>query len=390
MPREVVSSAWHKSNRGEFSSCPGPNRDRVGRKRKGGPFNDRAYNHYCVDIKIDTNGNVVTDHDDMSYKKAPFAHHPCLNLGESTLIGGGTDANGNWNGYEGKADIYDNAEFAFKCTIPDAKVEQNIKAWSVSSHTTTARAKDDKGYKNLWEQIIFGVKTPHVNQDGYCSKIDNLDKQVHNDGRKCKDMIAEALTKSLGKQLCKNTPTDPRCACINISEYGTMGCLQRPNLPGCKELKAGFDKFPGNAQTEVDPELWTPLCFMTDPCPRSDQFTPDARQVPCNQTIAICKQEQNLYANTIQAGANVSFKSEMECTAESTQGSSSGGGGGGGDGDEEEIAIPKSLDELKLFFPKSLDELKTNRKKQIGVGGAVSFIVLILMCLIAVVVASSS
>lgn len=390
MPYEVVSSAWHKSH-SQRSSCHAP-LNRVGRKRKKG--HGPSYNHYCVGVKIDSNGNVLTGYtDDMSYTSdTPKTHHPCLGLGESTLLGGGTDSDGNWPSYTGKSDNYNNAEFAFKCTIPDSKIEQNIKKWSSDPHMTTAGAKGDNGFKNLWSQIVFGMNNPHITQvNGYCSKVENLTKEVYSDGRQCKDAISEALAKAMGKQYCKNYPTDERCACINISDYGTAGCLSRPNLPGCKELKAGFDKFPGTAQTEIDVKLWTPLCFMTNPCPNSSQFKPDKTPEACKQTIAICKQEQNLYADTVAAGAKINFKSEMECKAETVQDAptattppSGSTTPPSGDEEEEEIKIPKSVDEFKKFFPKNIDELKTSKKKQIGVGGVV-FIIMIIMAIVGIV-----
>lgn len=392
MTYDVVSAAWSKG--GYWArSCDGLTR--AGRRNKNkkilGVWHRDGYEHLCIDPNVGPNGEDTSN--TIKYKQDDDStHHPCKGLGTSSFLGGGTDADGDWRGYTGKSDNYNNASFAFKCTIPDSRVSQNIKAWSISPHMTTAGAKGDTGFKNLWEQIIFGMDNPHVNQSGFCSKIENLNKEVHSDGRTCRNMISSALEKALGKQFCKNNPSDERCACINISEYGTAGCLERPNLPGCKELKAGFDSFPGNAQTEIPIKLWTPLCFMSDPCPRGNQFKPDVQQEACKQTIAICKQEQNLYADTVQKGAKISFKSDMECKAESSQAPSSTTipPPPPPPSDDEEIKFPKSIDEFKQFFPKNVDELKDSKKKKIGVGAVVAIIVVILMCILLLLVAATS
>ena len=389
MTYTVTSGAWHKSTE-ERSSCPGPNFNRVGRKRK--KKTTRSYNHYCVNVRVDSNGNITggtrNNQDDLKYSTSG-GHHPCKGLGSSTLIGGGTNSRGNWNNYTGKSEHYDNAEFAFKCSIPDSRVAQNIKAWSTSPHMTTARVKEGSSYKNLWEQIIKGVRTTSVNSSAFCEKLENLTTVVHNDGRTCYDMIGEALKKSLRVQHCANNPNDERCACYNISKHATRGCLENANKnkPGCKEVVAGFNKYPAAAVTEFDVKNFETTCFATGICSRPGQYLPENQPNACNQTIAVCKQEAHLYGDI--TGGAVTVDQSMDCKAESSAPASSGTGAppagappAGAPPAEEETGI-------NAYVPKSLDDLKTNRKKQIGVGAVGGAAILSCLCVLLIILASS-
>ena len=95
MTYTVVSGAWNNGTYNEASSCPGPNQNRIGRKRKksdkGCCCNDCDYHHKCVNVKVNSSGNMVSGYDtrdDLKYS-LNGGHHPCKNLGASTLIGSG-------------------------------------------------------------------------------------------------------------------------------------------------------------------------------------------------------------------------------------------------------------------------------------------------------------
>ena len=384
MTYTVTSGAWNKGTSNPSSSCPGPNQNRIGRKRK--KKLTHSYNHACVNVRVDSNGNIVQGYstrDDLKYSTSG-GHHPCKGLGSSTLIGGGTNSHGNWNNYTGRSTHYDNADFAFKCSIPDSRVAQNIKAWSTSSHMRTARVKEGSNYKNLWEQIIYGVRTTSVNSSAFCEKLGNLTKVVHNDGRTCYDMIGDALKKSLRVQHCANNPNDERCACYNISKHATRGCLENANKnkPGCKEVVAGFNKYPAAAVTEFDVKNFETTCFATGICSRPGQYLPENQPNACNQTIAVCKQEAHLYGDI--TGGAVTVDQSMDCKAESSAPASSGTGAPPGTAPpaEEETGI-------NAYVPKSLDDLKTNRKKQIGVGAVGGAAILSCLCVLLIILASS-
>src|SRR6056300_437118 len=308
MTYTVVSGAWNNGTYNEASSCPGPNQNRIGRKRKKKVT--YSYNHKCVNVKVNSSGNIVSGYstrDDLKYSLND-GHHPCKNLGASTLIGGGTNSNGNWNDYTGRSSNYENADFAFKCSISDSDVDDNIKDWSSSSHMTTARAKDNDGVttRNLWEQIIYGITTPHVSKNAYCQKLENLSKVVHTDKRTCYDMIDKETQRSFRVQHCRNNPTDDKCACYNVATHGTAGCITNANknLPGCSEVKEGYDSFPEEARTQWDISNFDTTCFATGICARPGQYLPESQPNPCNQTIAVCIQDMDFYGN-ISAGASV-------------------------------------------------------------------------------------
>ena len=405
MTYTVVSGAWHNSTYNEASACPAPNQNRIGRKRKkkdkGCVFDDCDYNHLCVNVKVNSSGDIVSGYstrDDLKYS-LNGGHHPCKNLGASTLIGGGTDQNGDWSDYTGKSSNYENAHFAFKCSISDSDVNANIKKWSSDSHMTTARAKDDDGIntRNLWQQIIYGITTPHVTNNAYCQKLENLSKVVHTDKRTCYDMIDEGTQRSFRVQHCRNNPTDKKCACYNVATHGTDGCIKdaNKNLPGCSEVKAGYDSFPEEAKTQWDITNFDTTCFATGICSRDGQYLPESQPNACNQTIAVCIQDMDFYGN-ISEGASVDIDQKMDCEATSgdapSAGDGGGGGGGGGGGDDGvgEASFADFRSNPKAYIPGSLDDIQNDPKKKTGAMGIGGLIVLAMMMMILLVVAGSA
>tara|TARA_B100001778_G_scaffold291404_1_gene261419 strand:+ start:3139 stop:4377 length:1239 start_codon:yes stop_codon:yes gene_type:complete len=400
---EVVAASWAKS--GYWTGgCPGPEHGtRTGRKRK--KKSGRSYHHHCVDIEVDSNGNLrYQDH--VGWNASGAGHNPCKGLGQSTFLGGGSNSHGHLTDYTGRVNNYESAQFALKCNVSDSKVNSYIKQWSQDNHMTQAGAKDDNGqWKSLWNQLVFGIKTPHVNTPAFCEQMNNLPVVVHNDGRTCYDMIGEQLRKNLRIQWCNNNEGDAKCACRNISQYGTKGCLARPNIPGCKEVVAGYKDFPAAAQTEFNIDTFSPICFATSPCGQSNQYLPDKLPDNCNQTIAICKQEAHLYGN-VAKGARVKVDQSMDCKAESTQPPSAGSGTappppppppgvppppGAPPTDSPPGTPPGTPPEtgIDAFIPKSLDELKADRKKQMGVGG-VGAVLMMFCCMLLLIIAVGS
>ena len=420
MGYNVGSGAWHKTYSAQ-GGCPGPQAGtRVGRKRK--KKSGRSYHHYCVAIEIDANGNVVGRDNEVGYNSSKGGHHPCKGLGKSTFLGGGTESHGHWVDYTGKAANFYGAEFAFKCEVPNSKVTAaNLKTWSGSDHmngSSGAAAKQSGTRKTLWEQLVMGVDVPGVQGDAFCKKVENLPAVIHTNGTTCYNKIDATLQATNRKLYCAQNETDERCACRNISHYGTKRCIEeKSTLPGCNEVKAGFDKYPAKAVTEFNVKTFTPTCFAQGICSRDGQFLPDNQPDVCSQTIAICKQDVNLYGDI--TGGAVNVDQSMDCSASSTNTPSSGSGepspaqdeveaaraalARGDPGAQERLdAARDALDEgespvsftdfrtnPRSYIPNSLDGLKTNRKQQLGAGGVGGVFMMMCCCLVVLLLLSS-
>ena len=318
-------------------------------------------------------------------------------MGKSTFLGGGTESHGHWVDYTGKAANFYGAEFAFKCEVPNSKVTAaNLKSWSGSDHmngSSGAAAKQSGTRKTLWEQLVMGVDVPGVQGDSFCKKVANLPAVIHNNGTTCYNKIDATLQATNRKLYCAQNETDERCACRNISHYGTQRCIdEKSTLPGCNEVKAGFDKYPAKAVTEFNVKTFTPTCFAQGICSRDGQFLPDNQPDVCSQTIAICKQDVNLYGDITGGAVNVDQSMDCSATSTNTPSSGSGGGGGGGDGDgdtEEPVSLTDFRTNPRSYIPNSLDGLKTNRKQQLGAGGVGGVFMMMCCCLVVLLLLSS-
>ena len=325
MGYQVLAGGEH-STYYEAGSCPGPQHGtRIGRKHK--KKYRRSYRHLCVDIEVDTNGNIVRN--DHVKTSESVNHHPCKGLGKSTFLGAESDSRGRQPSYPGKSEHFDNKRFAFKCDIPDRKMNStNLKSWSDATHTnggsSGAYVKDNSGaVRSIWDQLVMGIDVSgKVSSEGFCKKVENLSTVVKSDGTTCYQKIDETLKKTNRKLYCDNNELDELCACRNISTYGTKRCVEeKPWLPGCKEIKAQFDKFPAKANTETPPINWTPTCFSSGICARPGQYLPENEPQACAQTITICSQD--LEFGDVTGGA-VTVNQDMDCDASADR----GGGGG--------------------------------------------------------------
>jgi hypothetical protein len=206
-------------------------------------------------------------------------------------------------------------------------------------------------------------------------------------------LVNETTKKARGISYCETNPTENVCACINMSK-GVRHCLANPTHPGCDTLVAEYNKFPGNAQTEFDTKNFSPKCFAPDICTQSGQYQPMSPADPCNQTIAVCQQDLNLYGD-IANQAMINISQSMDCTASSDNTPSAGAGSGpstapstgpstGPDDEtiEEEFIVPKNIHDLKTFIPRSLDGIKTSRRQQTGTGAIVGVVFISCMCLV--------
>ena len=404
----------------QAGSCPGPQHGtRVGRKHK--KKWRREYRHLCVDIEVDTNGNIVRE--DHVKTSESIQHHPCKGLGKSTFLGVESNSHGHQPSYPGKSEHFDNKRFAFKCDVPNSKMTSvNLKSWSGSSHMNNGSSggyvKDNSGsVRTLWDQLVMGIDVSGKGTgDAFCKKVENLPVVVHNNGTTCYQKIDDSLKVANRKLYCAQNETDERCACRNISHYGTRRCIdEKSSLPGCNEVKAGFDKYPAKAVTEFNVKTFTPTCFAQGICSRDGQFLPDNQPDVCSQTIAICKQDVNLYGDI--TGGAVNVDQTMDCSATNTNTPSSGSGAAedeveaaraalarGDPGAQERLdAARAALDAAespisftdfrtnpRSYIPNSLDGLKTNRKQQLGAGGVGGVFMMMMCCCLVVLLLLSS
>ena len=418
MGYQVLAGGEH-STYYEAGSCPGPQHGtRIGRKHK--KKYRRSYRHLCVDIEVDTNGNIVRN--DHVKTSESIQHHPCKGLGKSTFLGVESNSHGHQPSYPGKSEHFDNKRFAFKCDVPNSKMTSvNLKAWSESGHMNNGSSggyvKDNSGsVRSLWDQLVMGIDVSGKGTgDAFCKKVENLPAVVHNNGTTCYDKIDNSLQVANRKLYCDQNETDERCACRNISHYGTRRCIEeKSTLPGCDEVKAGFDKYPAKAVTEFNVKTFTPTCFAQGICSRDGQFLPDNQPDVCSQTIAICKQDVNLYGDI--TGGAVHVDQSMDCSATSTNTPSSGSGAAedeveaaraalarGDPGAQERLdAAQDALDAAespisftdfrtnpRSYIPNSLDGLKTNRKQQLGAGGVGGVFMMMCCCLVVLLLLSS-
>ena len=415
----IVLAGAEASTNYEAGSCPGPQHGtRIGRKHK--QKWRREYRHKCVDIEVDTNGNIVrSDHVKTSES---IQHHPCKGLGKSTFLGVESNSGGGQPGYAGKSEHFDNKTFAFKCDVPDSKMTSvNLKAWSGDGHMNNGSSggyvKDNSGtVRSLWDQLVMGIDVSGKgSSEGFCKKVANLPVVVHNNGSTCYSKLNAELQAANRKLYCDQNETDELCACRNISLYGTKRCVEeKSTLPGCAEVKAEYDKFPGKAVTETPPITWTPTCFSSGICARPGQYLPESQPQTCAQTITICTQDLELYGDI--TGGQIDIDQKMDCDASSTNTPSSGSGAAedeveaaraalarGDPGAQERLdAARDALDEgespisltdfrtnPRSYIPNSLDGLKTNRKQQLGAGGVGGVFMMMCCCLVVLLLLSS-
>jgi hypothetical protein len=302
---------------------------------------------------------------------------------------------------------FDTAEAALKCSFPS--VDANLLV-NLSSDTNILRggANDNSGvHRNPWEQLVYGIDTQVGNTTGFCEDRANLTQVVNAGGDTCYDVILNrAQAKLDSRQYCIDNPTEPRCACINMTQ-GIRHCLNNPTLPGCDTLVAEFNNFPGNAQTEMETQNFSPKCFAPDVCTRPGQFEPEQHADACSMKIQVCQQDLNLYGD-IANQAIINIDQSMKCNIDDGDepsagtgdvddddgggggGGDDGGGGGGGDDDVGEASFTDFRSNPQAYIPGSVDDIKNDPKKKAGAMGIGGLIALAMMMMMLLVVAGSA
>ena len=193
-----------------------------------------------------------------------------------------------------------------------------LRRMSQDPRYTSATITSSSGQKmNVWEQLLFGIRTGPKNTEGqgYCNDVGNLLKQVHGNGKTCYDVIKdrnqEAEAKRKGQEYCRKWPNSQQCKCINISQTGGVNyCLQNPSLPGCDKVVQTFNGIPEKARTQFSLANMSTGCYNGTACAGSGIFLPDSIPQPCNQTITVC--DQVIKVGDI-SGGTVNIDQKMKC-----------------------------------------------------------------------------
>jgi len=178
-----------------------------------------------------------------------------------------------------------------------------LKTWSGDSKMTTAGAKDNNGkFKNLYDQIVFGVETRYGNSTGFCADAKNLSTVVHKDGRTCYQML-----KGAGQQALADTKTatycataegrkDEKCKCYNVAGSGFLNrCKANPTWAGCKEIMPRINdlqKLLKGSNLKED-DFGNADCIVPDICGGSGIYIPSGGKPNCAKKMEVCNQVMN-------------------------------------------------------------------------------------------------
>jgi hypothetical protein len=363
----------------------------LSRARKGRSGKRR---HWCV----------RDSSDNLKYREDGGGHNPCKGWGVR-FIGGGMDGNGNWRDYPGKSTNYKNAPFALRCEGVDLS-DGAIRKWSGNDQMLTGGAVDNRGgFKSLYDQAVFGIETASGRTDGYCSDINNLNKQIHNDGSTCFSRIqSEAEKKSKGLLYCQKNPRDSKCKCINVSGSGFIErCKRNTSLPGCSEVIRGIKDFERAGLKTATGLFGNADCIVPNIC-SGDVFQPLSGIAACNNKTAICNQvlkQDNIKAyagiKSVQA-CNINFDVEQKKKDDAAKAASAA--------EQKKKDDAAKAAQAKVAKPPATPTSSTSpsvpvappksklpggiSRLQAGIGGGIfSFIILCICVIILLVVASS-
>jgi hypothetical protein len=246
----------------------------------------------------------------------------CAGLGSVSGVGGGEA------GFSGR-DVHFPGKFAgYKCTVPTPRkcVEMKtsgsgmfkrryckkyenvpmgpqIKTWSGDSKMTTAGANDNnRKFKSLYDQIVFGIETQFGRSTGFCADAKNLSTVVHKDGRTCYQML-----KGAGQQALADTKTatycataegrkDEKCKCYNVAGSGFLNrCKANPTWAGCKEIMPRINELQkllkGSNLKEDD--FGNADCIVPDICGGAGVYIPSGGKPNCAKKMEVCNQVMN-------------------------------------------------------------------------------------------------
>jgi hypothetical protein len=328
------------------------------RRGRGGSPGNR--HHYCVNTETNYNGGIVGS-DDARSLSDDLGENPCRDVGESSILAGGTNSNGNDSAYDGREANYSSAPAALQCDVKQFD-SSTLTAWSDNIDIQNSTAKDNDGItKNIWEQIVDGIRTPLLSQAGYCDELGNLAKVIKHDNTTCYGRLLSHVARAKGVQYCESNPESPECSCINVAK-GVTHCLDNPQDAGCERVIEGYNKFPEKAKTLFNVKNFQGNCFHPDACGENSVYAPSTGlPAACQQQIQVCEQTVNA---TGVSGGTVNIDQLMECE---NNGGPADGGDDDADTDDDDDDDDDAFNfDISDFIPKSITDFKEDQNKQIG------------------------
>lgn len=196
----------------------------------------------------------------------------------------------------------------------DNLIGNQLKRLSGDSKLTNSKMTDVNGQnKSVYEQLLFGARIGKYNNEGkgFCEDVNNLETVVDNNGDTCYKKIVAKLGDAVAKQeaieYCEGNPTDPKCACINVSGSNFINyCKSNPGLPGCKDVAANIAAFEALGLQSATGLFGNADCIVPNVC-TGDVYEPQTGIPACQNKLAICQQVLNLKAGQIDAAANLNI-----------------------------------------------------------------------------------
>ena len=266
------------------------------RRHKG---SSKKKKFHCVHVKYGSDGrlskpsaynNHHNNNDYIRWDSNGGGAHPCKGVGDSKLYFS------NKNGFDG--------DMGFRCTVPDNKVHNWIKA--NSSHANSINARDgNNNKKNMRDQLLYGgaMKAGNIGT-GFCMKKENLPVNIGPEGT-CFDILSSKQSEALGKQKARDYCVtnegrkDPKCRCINVADSGFLKrCRENKHWAGCKEINDRvkelgdlMKKSKNNLLSEDD--FGHADCIQPGIC-QGDVYTPLTAATSCAKEMNVCNQVMNM------------------------------------------------------------------------------------------------
>jgi hypothetical protein len=307
-----------KDDRAAWDSCGTDYIVRTNVEKTSSGFRRRR-RYWCASP---TSGNI-------GWKGDGTGGQACSGIGSVTALGGGQ------NGFSGKDQHFPGKFAGYKCAVsseaargpcvkmgtrearigtmtvkvpscvqygPSIGMGTKLKTWSGDSKMTTAGANDNnRKFKSLYDQIVFGIETQYDTSAGFCADAKNLSTVVHKDGRTCYQML-----KGAGQQALADTKTatycataegrkDEKCKCFNVAGSTFIrDCRANPTWAGCKEIMPRINELQellkGSNLKEAD--FGNADCIVPGIC-SGDVYQPLSGVPSCAKKMEVCNQVMN-------------------------------------------------------------------------------------------------
>jgi len=233
----------------------------------------------------------------IGWKSGGTGGNPC-NTSEfgalRTPLGGNSD-------FGGRDENFPGAFAGYKCSRTTVNGAL-LKGWSGDPTMTGANAMDNNGTsKNLYDQLVFGIKTSDGESAGFCADAKNLSTVVNEDNRTCYGMLQgagdKALADSKTQLYCETTAgrTDEKCKCYNVTGSGFLEkCRANPTWAGCNEMMpkiVELEYLLKGSNLTVE-QIGNADCIVPDIC-GGTVYVPNAGKPVCEIKMEVCNQIMN-------------------------------------------------------------------------------------------------